>query len=426
MSGISAPRGTKDILPGEVEKWQYMEDIVRRVCARYGYREIRTPLFEHTELFQRGIGEATDIVEKEMYTFTDRGGRSITLRPEGTAPVVRAYLEHKLYGSAQPVRLFYHGPMFRYERPQAGRYRQFHQFGIEALGSQDPLMDTETILVALTIFEEMGLEGLHIEVNSMGCPRCRPMYREGLKHYLKGRLDRLCPVCRTRYELNPVRILDCKENTCREELEQVPEIGDYLCPECRDHFELVQRYLTSLGRPYSLNPRLVRGLDYYTKTVFEVIAPGMGAQRAVAGGGRYDGLAEECGGRATPAVGFAAGMDRLLLALESQGKELSLSRELDAFVAIVGDKARMMALKVAVALRDHGFRVEMETEGRSLRAQLKTADRLGAAHVIIIGEEELGRNAAVIRNMEDGGQQEVPLAQLIESPESLSLQKISG
>ncbi|NLN17373.1 MAG: histidine--tRNA ligase [Firmicutes bacterium] len=425
MSGISAPRGTKDILPGEVEKWQYMEDIVRRVCAGYGYREIRTPLFEHTELFQRGIGEATDIVEKEMYTFTDRGGRSITLRPEGTAPVVRAYLEHKLYGSAQPVRLFYLGPMFRYERPQAGRYRQFHQFGVEALGSQDPLMDTETILVALTIFEELGLENLHIELNSMGCPQCRPRYREGLKDYLKGRLDGLCSVCQTRYELNPVRILDCKEDACRKELEGVPEIGDYLCPECRGHFELVQRYLTSLGRSFSLNPRLVRGLDYYTKTVFEVIAPGMGAQNAVAGGGRYDGLAEECGGRETPAVGFAAGMERLLLALESQGKELPLPRELDAFVAVVGDSARTMGLKVAVALRQRGFKAAMETEGRSLRAQLKAADRLLVKHVVIIGEEELGRSAAIIRNMEDGGQQEVPLEQLLEAPERLLLQKIS-
>lgn len=425
MSGISAPRGTKDILPGEVEKWQYMEDTVRRVCARFGYREIRTPLFEHTELFQRGIGEATDIVEKEMYTFTDRGGRSITLRPEGTAPVVRAYLEHKLYGSAQPVRLFYLGPMFRYERPQAGRYRQFHQFGIEALGSQDPLMDTETILVALTIFEELGLEDLHVQLNSMGCAQCRPKYREGLKDYLKGRLDRLCGVCRTRYELNPVRILDCKEKACRGELEQVPEIVDYLCPECRDHFEHVKGYLTSLGRSFSLNPRLVRGLDYYTKTVFEVIAPGMGAQNAVAGGGRYDGLAEECGGRETPAVGFAAGMERLLLALESQGKTLPLPRELDAFVAIVGDQARMMGLKVAVALRDSGFKVAMETEGRSLRAQLKAADRLLVRHVVIIGEEELAQDVAIIRDMEDGGQQEVPLGQLLAAPERLLLQKIS-
>ncbi|MGI6037166.1 MAG: histidine--tRNA ligase [Limnochordia bacterium] len=413
MANFSAPRGTRDLLPEETQKWQYMEEVIRRVCGQFAYQEIRTPIFEHTELFERGIGEATDIVEKEMYTFSDRGGRSLTLRPEGTAPVVRAYLENKLYGTAGPARLYYYGPMFRYERPQAGRYRQFHQLGIEAIGSQSPMVDAECIDLATSIFREMGLVDLHIQLNSIGCPQCRPNYREKLKELTKPHLEGLCSSCQSRWERNPMRILDCKEEGCQERLAGLPGMDEYLCSECADHLAELQSYLQALEIPYEMNPRLVRGFDYYTKTVFEVISSDIGAQAAIAGGGRYDGLVEECGGKPTPAVGFAAGLERILLALEAAGKKLPTLDQVDVFVAFLGSGTGPVALEIAQGLRKQGRRVEVEVQGRSLKAQLKRADRLGVQEVIIVGEGELERGEVTIRDMETGEQRQVPWRSLV-------------
>ncbi|HHX75610.1 MAG TPA: histidine--tRNA ligase, partial [Firmicutes bacterium] len=316
-----APRGTKDILPAEVPRWCFFEQKAREACRLFGYSEIRIPMFEHTELFLRGVGEVTDIVAKEMYTFTDRGGRSLTLRPEGTASVARAYLEHKMQGEAQPVKVFYTGPMFRYDRPQAGRYRQFHQFGVEAFGSQEPALDAEVIMLALFFFRSLGLDGLALHLNSVGCPECRSRYRESLLAALRDRVRELCPDCSERYEKNPLRILDCKNKHCRAVTKTVPLLADELCTACREHFAAVRAALDALGVEYVLDPRLVRGLDYYTKTAFEIMAPGLGAQSSVCGGGRYDHLLATIGGPDIPGIGFAIGIERVLLALAAAGIE---------------------------------------------------------------------------------------------------------
>jgi len=409
----TGPRGTKDILPDAVGQWSYIEKAVRDICALYGYKEIRTPVFEHTELFLRGIGETTDVVEKEMYTFTDRGGRSLTLRPENTAATVRAYLEHKLYAESSLNKLFYIGSMFRYDRPQAGRYREFHQFGIEALGGDNPAVDAEIIMLATHFLTTLGLKELELSLNSVGCPKCRPVYREKLQDFFRDKLDGLCSDCRSRYDRNPMRILDCKNDKCKELSVGAPNITDCLCDECQDHFTKVQSLLTVAGIKFNLDPRLVRGLDYYTKTAFEVKYAPLGAQSAVAGGGRYDGLIEECGGNPTPAVGFAVGLERVLLALEKQ--ELLPVNDLgsDAFVIALGDGAQVEAFKLLCDLRAKGLRANMDFAGRSMKAQMKQANKAAAQFAVIVGEDEIKDDCAVLKNMQTGEQEKVLREELV-------------
>jgi histidyl-tRNA synthetase len=409
---ISAPRGTKDILPDSSGHWQYVEKTAREVCRAFGYHEIRTPVFEHTELFLRGIGETTDIVQKEMYTFEDKGGRSITLRPENTAGTVRAYREHKLYGDSQPVKLYYIGPMFRYDKPQAGRFRQFHQFGIEAVGSPGPAVDVEIILAAVEFFRRLGLKDLDLAVNSVGCPKCRPVYRARLQDALRDKLGEFCEDCRSRFERNPMRILDCKNEKCGRLSQGAPQMGDCLCDECRDHFAGFQALLAATGVPYRLNPRLVRGLDYYTKTAFEIQYPPLGAQSAVCGGGRYDGLIEEIGGDATPAIGYAIGLERVLLALEKQNLLPPVDKAIAVFVAAVDDKTRAPAFKLASELRRTGLACDMDYMNRGLKAQLKQANRYPARFVAIIGEDEAAQNKVMLKNMQTGEQQLVDAEQV--------------
>ncbi|RQD78246.1 MAG: histidine--tRNA ligase [Candidatus Syntrophonatronum acetioxidans] len=402
-----APRGTGDILPGEVERWQYLEEEFRKLCRDYNYKEIRTPIFEHTELFVRSVGEDTDIVGKEMYTFLDKGDRSITLRPEGTAPTVRAYLQHKLYGQAQPVKLFYHGPMFRYDRPQAGRYRQFHQWGVEVFGSEEPLLDAEVISLAVAFFNSVGIEGLVLELNSVGCSECRSSYREEIRNYMANYRNSLCPDCNRRFETNPLRILDCKEKSCKELTIEIPEMTGHLCDNCRKHFSQVVNGLEAIGVTYRINPRLVRGLDYYTRTAFEIIDPQLGSQNSLGGGGRYDDLVEVCGGNPTPAVGFAIGMERVLLALKNKIIEPSYQEESGVFVAALGDKADIEGLKVVTELRRQKIKAEKDYLKRSLKAQMKQANKINTRYVVIMGEEELEKDKVLLRDMQEGHQWEV-------------------
>jgi len=407
------PRGTNDLLPGELVKWHYVENVLHQVAALYGYQEIRTPIFEHTELFQRGVGESTDIVEKEMYTFIDRGQRSLTLRPEATASTVRAFLEHKLYAGSLPVKFYYIGPMFRYDRPQAGRYRQFHQFGVEAFGAQDPSLDAEVIAMAMDIYQRLGLKNLVVELNSVGCPKCRQAHRQVLQEYLKGKLAELCPTCQGRFEKNPLRILDCKSDHCREVVAEAPTIDQMLCADCRSHFQLVQEYLQELQVPHNLNPRLVRGLDYYTKTAFEIVAQGIGAQSSIGGGGRYDHLIEECGGAPLPGIGYAMGIERIILTLEEQGIDFPIETNLQIFIAALGEQAQKKGVKLSQDLRKAGLVVERDYFGKSLKAQLKMANRMQAQAAVILGEEELANEQAVVRKMEEGLQEVVPLGELV-------------
>ena len=402
-----APRGTKDILPDGVERWRYVEGKIRDLCDRFGYREIRTPLFEHTELFQRGIGDTTDVVEKEMYTFLDRGGRSITLRPENTAAAVRAYLEHKLYAEDALTKLFYIGSMFRFDRPQKGRFREFHQFGVEALGEASPAVDAEIILLAVRFLESLGLKELSLSINSVGDPACRPVYRQKLKDFFKEKLDGLCEDCRSRYDRNPMRILDCKNERCQSLSIGAPEITDCLCDECAEHFEKVKSYLTAAGVPFTCDPRLVRGLDYYTKTAFEIKYEPLGAQSAVAGGGRYDGLVEEIGGAPTPAVGFAVGLERVMLAMEMQNLFPEREEGADAFVVALGDEAKDEAFCLLAELRDAGLSARMDYAGRSMKSQMKQADKANARYALILGEDELAKGVVTVRDMESSGQEQV-------------------
>lgn len=401
----SGPRGTKDILPDASGCWQYIEQTVRDVCRNYGYSEIRTPVFEHTELFLRGIGETTDIVEKEMYTFTDRGERSLTLRPENTAAVVRSFLEHKLYAGPQPVKLYYTGPMFRYDRPQAGRYRQFHQFGIEAIGSANFAIDAEVIALAEQFLRRVGLTDLKLYVNSVGCPLCRPVHRTALQDFLRDKLPGLCSDCQSRYDRNPLRILDCKNSKCTELTQGAPEIGSCLCHDCSTHFDGLQSLLTAAGIDYIVNPRLVRGLDYYTKTAFEIQYSPLGAQSAVCGGGRYDGLIAECGGQPTPGIGFAIGLERVILALEKQGMVTQSMNDIAVFVAPLGTKAQAAAFRLLCQLREQGIASDTDYMNRSLKGQMKYANKYPAAFVAIIGDEEVEQNKVMLKNMQTGEQQ---------------------
>ncbi|MCR4398991.1 MAG: histidine--tRNA ligase [Firmicutes bacterium] len=405
----SALKGMLDTLPDETPRWRLVEARVREVCALFGYSEIRTPVLEQTELFIRTVGESSDVVRKEMYTFQDRGGRSVTMRPEGTAPAARAYVQHRMYLKPQPVKVFYIAPMFRYERPQGGRLRQHTQFGIEAFGSSHPAVDAEVVSVGLSLFGRLGLGGLSVQLNSIGCPRCRPAYREALRDYYRGVVGELCGDCRERFEKNPLRLLDCKRDECRKYRERAPRTVDYLCAECADHFEAVKEYLGDAGFTFEVNPLLVRGLDYYTRTVFEIVSATLGAQNSVCSGGRYDGLVEQIGGPPTPGVGFGLGLERLLLSLENQGVALPGPAGLDVFVATVGEEAFKSGLRTLHALRKAGLTSDTDYMGRSLKAQLKHADRLGARFVLLLGEDELARLSCTIRRMDTGAQWQVPL-----------------
>ena len=410
---IRAPRGTNDILPQDTAKWQYLEQKSKEIFSTYNYEEIRTPIFEKTGLFQRGIGEATDIVEKEMYTFEDKGGRSITLRPEGTASVVRSFLENKIYGQAQPTKYYYCGPMFRYERPQSGRYRQFHQIGVEVFGADSPAIDAEIISLGMNFISELGLKNLEVQLNSVGCPKCRASYKQKLLDYFEPYLDQLCSDCQNRYETNPLRILDCKVDRDQDFMADAPKIYEELCDECADHFSGVKEYLDILNIDYNLDATLVRGLDYYTKTAFEVVCKELGAQDTVFGGGRYDKLAEEIGGRDVPGIGFAMGMERILLALEEQDIELPINQEIDLFITTIGEEAEKTAFRYLHDLRKENIKVEMDYLNRSVKGQMKCADRNNAQYSIILGGNELEKGVATVREMKTGDQEEIELANLV-------------
>ncbi|MEX5284363.1 histidine--tRNA ligase [Selenomonas sputigena] len=410
---INGPRGTKDILPDTVAQWLYLEERIRDICRCYGYREIRTPIFEHTELFLRGIGETTDVVEKEMYTFPDRGGRSLTLRPENTASAVRSYLQNKLYAAESIVKLFYMGSMFRYDRPQAGRYREFHQFGVEALGEINPSVDVEIILLAIEFLRSLGLEALVLHLNSVGCPKCRPAYREKLQAFFRPEMAELCTDCQSRFARNPLRILDCKNEHCHALSQGAPRITDCLCDECKAHFDKVQSYLKELDVPFELDSNLVRGLDYYTKTAFEVQYTPLGAQSAVAGGGRYDGLVEEIGGDATPGIGFAIGLERVLLALEKQELLPEIEEYVDVFFVALGEAAEKTSFKLMQKVRAAGLAAAMDFAGRSLKAQMKQANKKKSRFVAILGEDEVKDTSITLKNMKTSEQKKIVFEELI-------------
>lgn len=408
------PRGTNDFLPGEVEKWQYLEGLIRDLFARYHYKEIRTPIFEHTELFLRSVGETSDIVSKEMYSFEDKGLRHVTLRPEGTAGTVRAFVENKLFSQSLPVKLYYTGPMFRYDQPQAGRYRQFHQFGCEVLGSADPLVDAEVITFAVDLFSQLGLESLSVLINTVGCDHCRPRYQQALKDYFSQYKDQLCETCLERLEKNPLRLLDCKEEACKAVAAKAPTTLDYACDDCKAHFEKVCAYLESVGIKYEVDTTLVRGLDYYTQTAFEVIMNKVGSQQnAICGGGRYNKLVSQVGGDDIPGMGFAAGMERVLLTVEEEGIALPVKQDIDVYVAPLGDAAKEVCFKLVHDLRQQGLIVETDYLSKSIKAQMKTADKAGARYAIIIGDDELAGGKAVVRDMRESTQETIPFADIM-------------
>ena len=407
-----APRGTSDILPAEQVYWRYVEQKAGSICQLYGYERIDTPVFEDTRLFSRSIGEGTDIVEKEMYTFEDKGGNQITLRPEGTAPVCRAYLEHGMHNLPQPVKLYYITPIFRYERPQAGRYREHYQFGYEAFGDDNPALDAEVIDMAWQFFSSLGLSHLSLNLNSIGCRECRPGYLAVLKDYCVGYINDLCADCKTRLERNPLRLLDCKKPLCRKILKSAPRSVDYLCPECDEHFNQLKGYLELLGLPFEVNHRLVRGLDYYTRTVFEVQPEAEGAQSTLGGGGRYDYLIEELGGKPTPAIGLATGIERIILNLKKQGVPIPALPRPRVFIAHVGDEAGSEAIKLAASLRRAGTGVIEAVAGKSLKAQLRQANTLDVSYTVIIGKEEVKTGTVVLRDMTTSEQKTIPVTQL--------------
>ncbi|WP_102691222.1 histidine--tRNA ligase [Rummeliibacillus pycnus] len=413
---FKVPRGTQDILPGQTEKWQKVEEIIRHLCQVYRYPEIRTPIFESTELFQRGVGDTTDIVQKEMYTFKDRGDRSLTLRPEGTAAVVRSYVEHKMFGQPdQPVKLSYIGPMFRYERQQAGRYRQFVQFGVEAIGSKDPAIDAEVIALAMNVYEAAGLKDVKLVINSLGDHEVRAKHREALVMHFEPHIHEFCSDCQSRLEKNPLRILDCKVDRDHPLMATAPALTDYLNEESARYFEQVKKYLDVLGISYEVDPNLVRGLDYYNHTTFEIMstAEGLGAITTLCGGGRYNGLVEEIGGPESPGIGFAMSIERLLLALEAEGKELDTENQLDMYIVAMDDEAKLKAVELASSFRAKGISTEIDYSNRKMKAQMKSADRQKATWVIVLGETELAEQQATVKNMATGNQEMVPFHNLV-------------
>lgn len=416
-----AIKGTKDVLPKDVHKNQYIEATALDIASKFGYKEIRTPVFEHTELFQRGVGDTTDVVQKEMYTFDDKGGRSITLRPEGTAGAVRSYLENGLCNEALPQKVCYLISCYRYEKPQAGRLREFHQFGVECFGSASPLADAEIIALAKSLFDTLGVKDLSLEINSIGCPTCRAEYHKALKEYFSSRKDELCNTCKSRLDRNPMRILDCKSPICHEIAEGAPVVIDYLCDECKEHFENVQKYLKAQNIEYTINPQIVRGLDYYTKTVFEFVSNSIGAQGTVCGGGRYDGLVEELGGQHTPSLGFAMGIERLMLLMEAQGCEFPEAEKPDLFIVALGEKATLKAVEIAKDMREEGFSALLDLNQRSVRAQMKYADKLGAKFNVVIGDNEVEAKTAKLKNMQTGEETEINLDTFVNGFYSISL-----
>lgn len=404
---ITIPKGTKDVLPEDSYKWRFVEDTAREISRLFCLKEIRTPVFEHTELFNRGVGDTSDVVTKEMYTFLDKGGRSVTLKPEGTAGAARSFIENGMESGVLPVKMYYIIPAFRYERPQAGRLREFHQFGVEIFGAKGADTDAETILLADTFLKKLGLKTT-LQINSIGCPVCRAAYNKALKDYFAPRLNDLCEDCRTRYEKNPLRLLDCKEERCRSINAGAPSILDYLCEDCKAHFNEVSARLSEAGVPYTVNPRIVRGLDYYTRTVFEFIAEGIGAQGTVCAGGRYDGLIRTLGGGDVPAVGFAAGIERLLIVMEQSGIEIPCTEGITAYFAGMNEEGRKKAFELTAVLRQRGVVAECDHMQRSVKSQFKYANKTGAKYVAVIGESELEKGVATVKNMATGEAEEVP------------------
>lgn len=402
---VQAPKGTKDMLPQDAYKWHFVENKFREIAKFYGMREIRTPMFEHTDLFLRGVGDTTDIVQKEMYTFNDKGNRSITLKPEGTSPVVRAFIENRLFNEAQPTKLYYAIPCFRYENVQKGRLRQFHQFGTEVFGSKEPSMDAEVIAFAMEFLKGLGLKSLSLNINNLGCPNCRPKYNEALKKFLEENYDDLCGLCQSRFDKNPMRILDCKNKNCGEITKNAPIILDYMCEECDSHFAEVKKYLDILNIPYTVDPGIVRGLDYYTKTIFEILNDDF----TVCGGGRYDRLIEQLGGPEMPAVGFALGIERLLLTLKNEGIEIPSEGLYDLYVGARGEEGKLASFKLANTLRTRGIKTEINHMGRSLKAEMKYANKIGAKFTVVLGDDELQTGNAKLKRMSDGEQFEVNL-----------------
>ncbi len=426
MQNLNKPRGTKDIMPAEIYKWYYVEAAFRKICAAYGYGEIRTPMFENTQLFKRGVGETTDIVQKEMFSVMSgialkeyvktgvlKADQDFTLKPEGTAPVVRAFIENKVYADPQPSKIFYITPCFRHERPQAGRLRQFHQFGIETFGSYEPSADAEVIALAYYFFTELGIKGLELRINSIGDPQCKPAYGAVLREFLGSRLDKLCPTCNERYTTNPMRILDCKVESCQEAIKGAPYMLDHLCEDCEDHFTRMKSYLDVMKVPYTVDPGIVRGLDYYNRTAFEFISNDIGAQGTVCGGGRYDGLIESVGGPAVPGVGFGLGIERLLLTLESQGIEIPKPAPMDVFIVAMGEPAFVKGMELLCTLRGNGLKAEIDHLKRSTKAQFKFADKVGAHYSLIIGDDELAKGEAQLKDMRTGEQKGVAFEEIV-------------
>ena len=410
-----APRGTKDITPKDVYKWHYIEKKFREICALYGYEEIRTPIFEHTEVFSRSVGDTTDVVQKEMYTFTDRGDRQLSLKPEGTAGVIRSFIENKMYADTQPTKLYYITPCFRYERPQAGRQRQFHQFGIEVLGSDGPSVDAEVISLAVQFFNEMGLKNLSVNINSVGCPKCREEYNRKLKEYLDKKVDVLCETCLERKDKNPMRVIDCKNPHCKENLQDIPFMIDHLCEDCKDHFDKLQTYLKEMDINYVVDKTIVRGLDYYKKTAFEIISNDIGSQSTVCGGGRYDGLVEMLGGpKGISGIGFALGAERLLLTLENNNIEIENPKSTDIYIATIGDAAKTKSFKLIKDLRTNHISADNDHLDKSLKAQFKYSDKLNAKYTVVIGDDELANDTATLKNMKTSEQTTIKLSELVD------------
>ena len=415
----NAIKGTLDVLPKESYKIQYVESAVREIAENFGFYEMRTPVFEHTELFQRSVGETTDVVQKEMYTFADKGGRSITLRPEGTAGAARAFLENGLFNEALPQKIYYLTSCYRYEKPQAGRLREFHQFGVEAFGAGSPAQDAEIIALANEVFNYLGVKNLTLEINSIGCPACRATYQKALKAYFENYKSELCETCNGRLDRNPMRILDCKSPVCSKIAADAPKILDYLCDDCRAHFDAVQQYLNTMQIDFTVNPEIVRGLDYYTRTVFEFVSNEIGAQGTVCGGGRYDGLLEELGGKPMPACGFGMGLERLLLLMDAQNTPFPDRKGCDIYFASMGDKANLEAARLALDLRNEGLAAQFDTVGRGLKAQMKYADKLGALYTVVLGDNELETRKAQLKNMKDGTLTEISLDDFTDTFQSI-------
>ena len=413
MEKIQAIKGTYDILPEETVLWQYIEKNIREICDAYGYGEVRIPVFENTALFARGVGDTTDVVQKEMYTFEDKGHRSLTLRPEGTSGVVRCVLEHSLLSGALPIKMYYNITCYRNEKPQAGRYREFRQFGIEAFGSSDNALDAEVISLAVAFLEKLGLKGLKVNINSIGCPVCRKKYNDALKAYLQPHLDKLCYTCNTRFEKNPMRIIDCKEDSCKEIAANAPRLIDYICDECSEHFEGLKSNLDMMGIKYEIDPNIVRGLDYYTKTVFEITSDNLGAQATVCGGGRYDGLVEQLGGNPTPGIGFGLGIERLIMCMKAQGVYIPEINKPTLYICNMGDEAKKAVVKLVYDLRKAGVSCAYDNMGKGVKAQMKYADKIGALYTVVVGDNEIETDTCRLKNMQTGEAVDIKLSEII-------------